>query len=61
MREKRGLRTPLISVFTDYFKVSDIVAVENLLHIHNAGYEFYSKEEFRKFLKKTWRRNGEKK
>lgn len=56
---KRGLRTPLVSVFTDYFRVSDMVAIESLILIHNSGYEFYSKKEFKKFLKKSWRRNGD--
>lgn len=49
-----GLRTDLILVFQKYFGCGELNAMENLLRIHKAGYEFETKKEFRLFLKKNW-------
>jgi len=61
VKTRRGLRTPLVSIFTDYFSCSDLVAFENLIQIHNSGCEFYSKKEFKEFLEEKWFRNGDRK
>lgn len=54
MSEQEKLRTELIKPFCDYFKVSDLVAIKNLLRIHSAGYEFQSVSDFVYWLRSRW-------
>lgn len=64
-RKPTPLRTTLIKPMEDYFGlrkiaggVSDLVAIQNLQRIHNAGYNFYTIEDFVRFLQKHFNRDG---